>query len=68
MRSFVIKTNFDLFNIVWKVFPILYTVCIKFIKAKVLNLLKLGENWRCRNGLDRLLHDDEFVSRQRFSL
>ena len=68
MRSFVIKIHFDLFNIVCKVFPILYTVYIKCIEAEVLNLLNLGENWRCRNGPYRLLHDDEFVSRQRFSL
>ena len=62
MRSFVIKTHFDLFNIVWKVFTRLYIVCIKCIKAEVLNLMKLGESLRCKNGTDRLLHDGEFVS------
>ena len=56
------KTHFDLFNIVWKVFTRLYIVCIKCIKAEVLNLMKLGENLRCKNGTDRLLHDGEFVS------
>ena len=54
MSSFVIKTYFDLFNIVFESFPRFYTVCIKCTKAEVLNLLKLGESWRCRNGPDRL--------------
>ena len=42
MRSFVIKTYFDLFNIVLKSFPRFYTICIKCIEAEVLNLLNLG--------------------------
>ena len=42
MRSFVIKTYFDLFNIVLESFPRFYNVCIKCIETEVLNLLNLG--------------------------
>ena len=44
MRSVVIKTYFDLFNIVLGSFTIFYTVCIKYIEAEVLNLLILSES------------------------
>ena len=66
MRRFVIKTYFDLFNIVLKSFPKFYTVCIKCIEAKVLNLLQLVEGWRCRNGPNRLLPVGKFGLRQSF--
>ena len=42
MRSFVIKTYFDLFNIVLESFPRYYTVFIKCIEAEVLNSSNLG--------------------------
>ena len=42
MRNFVIKTYFDLFNIVLESFPIFYIVCIKCIEEEVLNSSNLG--------------------------
>ena len=33
-----------------------------------MELLQLGESWRCRKGLERLLPVGRFGSRQRFSL
>ena len=68
MRSFVIKTYFDLFNIVLESFPKFYTVYIKCIEAEVMNLLQLSESRGCRNDLYRLLPVGRFWSRQRFSL
>ena len=38
------------------------------IEAVVWNLLHLGESWRCKKGLERLLHIGRFGSRHRFSL
>ena len=74
MRNFVIKTYFDLFNIVLESFPIFYIVCIKCIEAEVLNSSNLGclerkkKGWKCRKDPKRLLPIFGFGSRQRFSL
>ena len=37
------------------------------IEAVVWNLLHLGESWKCKKCLERLLHAGQFGSRQRFS-
>ena len=69
MRTFIIKTYFDLINIVLESFSRFYTICIKCIKAELLNLMKLGKRWRCRNDLESLFlglgHDRGFLYRNR---
>ena len=49
-------------------FPRFYAACRMCIEAVVWNSLQLGEIWRCRKGLERLLHVGRFGLRQRFSL
>ena len=65
MKSFIIKTYFNLINIVLESFSGFYTICIKFIQVEVLNLLKLGKSWRCKNDLESpfssLGHDRGFL-------
>ena len=56
MRSFVIKTYFDLFNIVFESFPRFYTACIICIEAVVLNKMHWERVGGAGNVKKRLLH------------
>ena len=56
MRIFVIKTYFDLFNIVLESFPIFYTACIICIKAIILNKMHCERVGGAGNAKKRLLH------------
>ena len=56
MRIFVIKTYFDLFNIVLESFPIFYTACIICIKAVILNKMHCERVGGAGNAKKRLLH------------
>ena len=56
MRIFVIKTYFDLFNIVLESFPIFYTACVICIEAVVFNKMHWERVGGSRNAKNRLLH------------
>ena len=56
MRRFVIKTYFDLFNIVLENFPIFYCI-YNMHRGSSIELNALGESWRCMKcQKNRLLH------------
>ena len=56
MRSFVIKTYFDLFNIVLESFPRFYTTYIICIEVVVLNKMHWERVGGAGNAKNRLLH------------